>query len=111
MVQAYRRVRAKADPIPAKPAENTELPLRRNSPEYKAERARVLLDDPRLRAVFDEARQEALTELESVKMDGSRASEEQVLEKVRQLQALMQVKRIILRPLLDEQNHSGGSPA
>lgn len=83
-------------------APRTRRQSKREAPEVKAARARVLLDDPNVRAVFDEARKELITVIERTVLDGSEAKDRAALEAVRQLQALNQVQRIILRPLVAE---------
>lgn len=80
----------------------TRRQSKREAPEVKAARARVLLDDPNVRAVFDEARKELVTAIERTVLDGSTAKNDEALELVRQIQALNQVQRIILRPLVAE---------
>lgn len=92
--------RRAAAPAPPKGTTSTN---RRNSAEVKAKRAQVLLDDPNLRAVFDTAHAECVREIERVTLDGSPEKERAALEMVRQLQALNQVKRVIMRPLVAEQ--------
>src|SRR5262245_1433313 len=83
-------------------ATRTRRTTKRESAKVKAERARVLLDDPNVRAVFDVAAKELTVAIERCTLDGSEAKDRAALELVRQLQALNQVKRIILRPLVAE---------
>ncbi len=75
---------------------------RRQAPEVKAERVRVLLDDPNVREVFATARKELVTAIERCQLDGTKGREDAAIELVRQLQSLNQVQRIILRPLVAE---------
>lgn len=87
------------------------LKSKREAPEVKAERARVLLDNPEVREVFKQARSELVADIERTILDGSQAVNDKALELVRQLQALNTVQRIILRPIaaemLKEQNRRG----
>lgn len=80
----------------------TRRQTKRAAPEVKAERARTLLDNPEVREVFKQARQELVTDIERAILDGSPANNDKALELVRQLQALNSVQRIILRPLVAE---------
>lgn len=80
----------------------TRRQLKRESPEVKAARAATLLDDPNLRQVFDEVRNQCIRDIETVKLDGGEAGERAAVEAVRKLQALLDVKRAILRPLVAE---------
>jgi hypothetical protein len=83
-------------------APRTRRQTKREQPEVRAERARTLLDDPNVREVFKQARQELVVDIERVKLDGSEVRNNEVLELVRQLHALNSVQRIILRPLVAE---------
>lgn len=84
-------------------ATRTRREAKRESVEVRAARAATLLDNPELRAKFDEVRGDLIKDIETVKLDGSEASEKKALESIRQLQALLAVKRAILRPLAVEQ--------
>lgn len=101
MAQAFVR-RRRGIPAAEEPAKVESLPLRRHDKSTKALRAATLLDNPEIRSVFKDAREQFIGDLERVKMDGSAASEALVLERVRQLQALLEVQRIILLPLVRE---------
>lgn len=61
-----------------------------------------MLDDPNLRAIFDDVRADYIRDLEACQLDGRPDSDRQALEAVRALQALLAVKRKILQPLADE---------
>lgn len=78
----------------------TRRQSKREAPEVKAERARVLLDDPQVREVFKAVRQELVSNVERVVLDGTPEKERAALEAVRQLQSLNEVQRMILRPLV-----------
>jgi hypothetical protein len=80
----------------------TRRERRRNSPEVKAARAATLLDDPNLRAVFDECRNQAIKDLECFTLDGTPENAQKALELIRKLQTLLSVKGTILRPLIQE---------
>ncbi len=101
MVQAYRGRPKTAGKV----AEAAEAPTTgtRDSLPVKAARAATLLDNRDLRAVFDQAREELISDIELCKLDGSPEAADTALENIRQLQALLQIKRIILRPLVAEQ--------
>lgn len=85
----------------------TRREAKRNSPEVKAKRAAVLLDDPNLRLVFDEVRNRCIRDIECTRLDGSEAAERKMLELVRELQAVLEIKRTILQPLVAEAMKSG----
>ncbi len=90
--------RTRAKPVGA----STRRQTKREAPEVKATRARVLLDDPNVRGVFDTARAELISAIERATLDGSAKANDAVLEHVRQLHALNELQRIILRPLVAE---------
>ncbi len=75
---------------------------RRGSPEVKAARAATLLDNPEVRRVFDETTQAFFSEIERLELDGSEAAERRVIEAVRRLHALNEVKRTMLAPLVHQ---------
>lgn len=83
-------------------APRTRRQTKRDAPEVKATRARVLLDDPNVRGVFDTARLELVQGIERATLDGSAKANDAVLELVRQLHALNELQRIILRPIVAE---------
>lgn len=83
-------------------APRTRRQAKRDAPEAKAARARVLLDDPNVRGVFDTARAELISSIERATLDGSEKANDAVLELVRQLHSLNSLQRIILRPLVAE---------
>jgi hypothetical protein len=83
-------------------AARTRRESKRESVEVRAARAATLLDNAEVRAKFDEVRGDIIKDIETVKLDGSEASERKAVECVRQLQALLAVKRAILRPLAAE---------
>jgi hypothetical protein len=79
------------------------MTTRRQSTEVRAARAATLLDDPAIREVFDTTRNQIMSDIEACKLDGSTAGDAYALELVRKLQALLDVKRTILRPLIAQQ--------
>lgn len=84
-------------------AARTRRESKRQSVEVRAARAATLLDSPDLREKFDEVRGQIISDIETVKLDGGEAGERKAIEAIRQLQALLAVKRAILRPLATEQ--------
>lgn len=74
-------------------------PRRRASPEVKAERAVTALDNPAVREAFDVQRASIILEMERAVLDGSQKSADTALELVRQLQTLLELKRVMLRPV------------
>lgn len=77
------------------------LPLRRSSPEAKAARVATVLDGPDAREAFEAVRNNIIRDIEAATLDGSRASEEKVLELVRQLQCFVRFKLELIRPLIN----------
>ncbi len=72
---------------------------RRQSDEVKAARAETLLANPDFRAAFEGVRAQIVLDLEATSLDGSPEVERRVLEYVRQLQALLEVKAKLMEPL------------
>ena len=84
---------------------------KRQSEGVRAARAATLLDDPNLRVIFDEVRAQYIRDIECTNLDGDEKSALAVLESVRKLQALLDVKRVILRPLVQQSMKGDKQPS
>lgn len=71
----------------------------RNSDEARYAKATALADNPDFVMFFDEARGEVIKDLEACELDGSVDAENAALERIRDLHALMRLKRAVMRPI------------
>lgn len=71
----------------------------RTSDEARYVKATSLANNPDFITFFDEARAEVIKELEACALDGSVEKENAALERIRDLQALMRLKRAVFRPI------------
>ena len=74
--------------------------LRRDSNDVAAERIASLFNNPDIVNALDVQRDRIISDLETVPMDGSEASQRKALELVRQLQTFIAFKRQLLQPIL-----------
>lgn len=72
---------------------------RRGSDEARAAKAYGLANNPDFVMFFDEARAEVIRDLEACSLDGSVEAENAALERIRDLHALMRLKRTVFRPI------------
>jgi hypothetical protein len=77
----------------------TRRQAKREAPEVKAERAKVLLDNPEVREVFDAAEKEIFVEFQRLTMDGSADAVRKLKAIKDEMDALNRLRRVILRPL------------
>lgn len=73
--------------------------MARNDLEARAERALKFFGDPAFRAAYDAARQEIISALEQVVLDGSQERANQVLELQRQLRLITRIRQHGLSPV------------
>ena len=69
----------------------------RDSVGAKAQRALQILQNPEFKATFDAQRNQIISELEKIKLDGSPEIDRQVVELVRKLQSAISFKREFVR--------------
>jgi hypothetical protein len=83
--------------------DQTTPQLRRGSLGAKAEKARRLAENPDIKRLFVETRESIIASIERITLDGSVERENAVLELVRQLQCMTELRRTMLRPIAQEQ--------
>jgi len=78
----------------------TDAPTsRRGSDEARASKAYAIANNPDFVMFFEEARAEVIRDLEAAALDGSVEAENAALERIRDLHALMRLKRTVFRPI------------
>lgn len=75
--------------------DRTGQTLRRDPVKQEAGRARAVLDNPDLQAVFERARAQLIGDIEAFEFDGTPERDAQVVELVRRLQALASIRMTI----------------
>lgn len=75
--------------------------IRTTNTEQAAQRASSVLENAEVRKGFDDARNALIADIESASLD-TPEDRDTALERIRQLQALLTVKRVLVRPLAVE---------
>jgi hypothetical protein len=76
----------------------------RNSDEARAAKAYAIANNPDFIAFFEDARAEIIRDLEACELNGTVDAENAALEKMRDLHALMRLKRTIFRPIAKQRS-------